>query len=49
MSRDNSKDIGRLSVILLFTPFVLWIGLLIIMPQLGIGYVSLREKISWNE
>lgn len=44
-----SRDASRLSLILLFTPFVLWIGLLIILPQVGIGYVSLREKISWNE
>ena len=44
-----SRDAGRLSLILLFTPFVLWIGLLIILPQLGIGYVSLREKITYNE
>ncbi|WP_375173059.1 ABC transporter permease [Pseudooceanicola sp.] len=44
-----SRDASRLSLILLFTPFVLWIGLLIILPQFGIGFVSLREKISWNE
>lgn len=49
MSRPNLSDASRLSLILLFAPFALWIGLLIIMPQLGIGYVSLREKISWNE
>ncbi|WP_136635484.1 ABC transporter permease [Pseudooceanicola onchidii] len=44
-----SRDASRLSLILLFAPFVLWIGLLIILPQVGIGYTSLREKISWNE
>lgn len=44
-----SRDASRLSLILLFAPFALWIGLLIILPQLGIGFVSLREKISWNE
>ena len=44
-----NRDATRLSLILLFTPFVLWIGLLIILPQVGIGFVSLREKISWNE
>jgi spermidine/putrescine transport system permease protein len=49
MSRPGLSDASRLSLILLFTPFVLWIGLLIILPQVGIGYVSLREKISWNE
>ncbi len=41
----NRRDAGRLSLILLMTPFALWIGLLVVLPQLGIGYVSLREKI----
>jgi spermidine/putrescine transport system permease protein len=36
---------GKLSLFLLMTPFVLWIGLLIVAPQIGIGYVSLRQKI----
>lgn len=49
MSSPKLTDASRLSLILLFTPFVLWIGLLIILPQVGIGFVSLREKISWNE
>lgn len=44
-----SRDAGRLSLILLFTPFVLWIGLLIVLPQLGIGYVSIREKVGINQ
>ncbi len=39
------SDAGKLSLILLMTPFLLWIVLLIVLPQLGIGYVSLREKI----
>lgn len=43
------SDAGKLSLILLITPFVLWIGLLIVLPQIGIGYVSLREKIGPNE
>ncbi|WAP68276.1 ABC transporter permease [Jiella pelagia] len=43
------REAGKLSLILLMTPFLLWIGLLIILPQLGIGYVSLREKISYDE
>ena len=43
------RDAGRLSLILLFAPFALWIGLLILLPQLGIGYVSLREKVGINE
>ena len=44
-----SRDAGRLSLILLFAPFALWIGLLIVLPQIGIGYVSLREKVGINE
>lgn len=42
-------DTGKLSLILLFTPFALWIALLIILPQLGIGYLSLREKLGPGE
>ena len=43
------RDAGRLSLILLMAPFALWIGLLILLPQIGIGYVSLREKVGFNE
>ncbi|KRS13643.1 ABC transporter permease [Roseovarius indicus] len=43
------RSADRLSLALLFTPFALWIGLLIVLPQLGIGYVSLREKVGVNE
>lgn len=43
------SDAGKLSLILLFAPFALWIGLLIILPQLGIGYISLREKVGPGE
>lgn len=43
------RNAGRLSLILLFMPFLLWIGLLVVLPQLGIGYVSLREKIGVNQ
>ncbi len=43
------RDARRLSLILLMTPFFLWIGLLILLPQLGIGYISLREKVGINE
>jgi spermidine/putrescine transport system permease protein len=39
------KDIKRLSLILLFAPFALWIVLLIILPHLGMFYMSLREKV----
>lgn len=43
------RDAKRLSLILLFAPFALWIGLLIVLPQIGIAYVSLREKIGINQ
>jgi len=39
------SDAGKLSLILLFMPFVLWMALLIVLPQLGVGYLSLREKL----
>ena len=39
-------DTGRLSLILLFTPFALWILLLIVLPQIGIGYLSLQVKLA---
>ncbi len=39
------SDIKRLSLILLFAPFALWIALLIILPHLGMFYISLREKV----
>jgi spermidine/putrescine transport system permease protein len=43
--RVMRSDAGKLSLILLMAPFALWIGLLVVLPQVGIGYVSLREKI----
>ena len=39
------KDIRRLTLILLFTPFALWILLLIILPHIGMVFLSLREKV----
>jgi len=39
---------SKLSFYLLFAPFILWIVLIIILPQLGIGYLSLREKWGTN-
>lgn len=40
------SDIKRLSLILLFAPFALWIVLLIILPHAGMVVLSLREKIA---
>ncbi|MEP5728216.1 MAG: ABC transporter permease [Sulfitobacter sp.] len=40
------SDIKRLSLILLFAPFALWIVLLILLPHLGMVYLSLREKVA---
>jgi len=41
----SQNDIQRFTLILLLTPFLLWIVLLIALPQLGIFYISLREKV----
>lgn len=41
----SQKDAGRLTLILLLMPFLLWILLLIVLPHIGIVAVSLREKI----
>jgi spermidine/putrescine transport system permease protein len=40
------KDIKSLFLLLLFTPFALWIALLIILPHIGMVMLSLREKIA---
>jgi len=40
-----ARDAGKLSLILLLAPFVLWIGLLIVLPQLGMVSISFREKL----
>lgn len=40
------KDITRLSFILLFAPFALWIVLLIVLPHIGMVIISLREKVA---
>ncbi|MEO4043536.1 ABC transporter permease [Hoeflea sp. CAU 1731] len=42
----NQRDARRLSLILLFMPFALWILLLILLPHIGMGVLSLREKIA---
>lgn len=41
----RERDIRRLSLILLFAPFAMWILLLIVLPHLGMGVLALREKI----
>ncbi|SLN63682.1 ABC transporter permease [Oceanibacterium hippocampi] len=41
----NQADFKRLSLILLFMPFALWILLLIILPHIGMGVLALREKV----
>lgn len=41
----RERDIRRLSLILLFAPFALWILLLIVLPHIGMGVLALREKI----
>ncbi len=42
----QNKDIKRLSLILLFSPFALWILLLIILPHIGMVLLSFREKVA---
>ncbi|MDW4496678.1 ABC transporter permease [Sulfitobacter sp. D35] len=41
-----TRDARRLSLILLFAPFALWIVLLIALPHIGIVILSLREKVA---
>ncbi|KAB0677334.1 ABC transporter permease [Aureimonas leprariae] len=38
-------DAGRLTAILLLTPFLLWLVCLILLPHLGVAVLSLREKV----
>ncbi|WP_422368935.1 ABC transporter permease [Pelagibius sp.] len=42
----SQSDIKRLSLILLFMPFALWILLLIVLPHIGMGVLALREKVA---
>lgn len=42
----NYRAVRRLSLILLFAPFALWILLLIVLPHIGMGILSLREKVA---
>lgn len=41
-----NSDAKRLSFILLFSPFALWITLLIVLPHIGMVMLSLREKVA---
>lgn len=43
---SSGRDIRRLSLILLFAPFTLWIVLLIGLPHMGMIVLSLREKVA---
>lgn len=45
----TAVEARRLSFILLLMPFLLWIGVLIVLPQLGILGISLREKVGPGE
>lgn len=45
----TSSEARRLFLFLLLMPFILWIGVLILIPQLGIVLVSMREKIGPGE
>ncbi len=40
------QDIKRLTLILLFAPFTLWILLLIVLPHIGVAVLSVREKVA---
>ncbi len=42
------KDIKRLTLFLLMAPFAMWILLLIVIPHMGILFLSFREKISFK-
>lgn len=42
----SNRDLKRLSLFLLLAPLLLWLLLLIVLPHLGIGYLSLREKVA---
>lgn len=45
----NATDARRLTLFLLLSPFLLWIVLLILLPQLGILSVSLRQRTGFQE
>ncbi len=41
-----TSDAKKLSLLLLFIPFALWIALLIVLPHIGMFELSLKEKIA---
>lgn len=41
----SNRDIRRLTFFLLLAPLLMWLLLLILLPHLGIAYISLREKV----
>ncbi|MBB3772652.1 spermidine/putrescine transport system permease protein [Angulomicrobium tetraedrale] len=43
--REEGAAARRLSFILVFAPFALWIALVILVPQLNLFFLSLREKV----
>lgn len=43
------RDAGKLTLFLLLAPFLLWILLLIVLPQLGMVGISFREKLGPGE
>lgn len=45
----GNRDQKRLALFLLFTPFVLWIVLLIALPHIGIVHLSFKEKLGPGE
>ncbi len=46
MAGSRAKDAKKLALILLFTPFALWITLLILLPHVGMMVLSLKEKVA---
>jgi len=44
----SPRDANRLALFLLLAPFVLWIGLLILLPHLGIAAISLRQRVTFG-
>lgn len=45
----TQKHANRLALFLLFAPFVLWIGLIVILPHIGMVGISLRERVGFGE